>query len=186
MLSIDSHIDDFAHAAQSQPYFWHVGMWTVKITFSIVVVLVAMNLLIAVMSHTFEKVQEEATVEWRVRFIELVKEHMASPPVPPPFSIMYRAFQLSSKCCDCCRPRRWRVRVSACTSWACGCNKNRVGVKEASDQEEETDSDWHDGTAGVWGAHLRPSQRYQMVLHLDGARRKVFAPDETTYESSNV
>lgn len=64
------------------------------------------NLLIAMMSETYTKVQEFGEVEWRYFRLYIVEEFVRSHWIPPPFSLPVLVYELSNDMyrlfCGCC------------------------------------------------------------------------------------
>ena len=85
------------------------GGWTgptLLWTFSFLTQVVLVNLLIAMMSETYTKVQEFGEVEWRYFRLYIVEEFVRSHWIPPPFSLPVLVYELSNDMyrlfCGCC------------------------------------------------------------------------------------
>ncbi|KAH9512883.1 hypothetical protein Btru_036871 [Bulinus truncatus] len=64
------------------------------------------NLLIAMFSYTFQKVQDNSTQVWRFHRISLVYEYFDRPSLPPPLIIINHLWRLIFFCCPCLQSGR--------------------------------------------------------------------------------
>eukprot|EP01046_Picozoa_sp_COSAG06_P029818 COSAG06_NODE_2792_length_6276_cov_13.340780_2_plen_1650_part_00 len=126
---------------------WRVWLGVFKVVYVVVAVVVLMNLLIAMMSNTYSRIQEQSTTEWRLLFAELVKEYTETPLLPPPLSVL-----------------QYTVAGGLKLAIRCG------GRATTSDGQFLAD-------AGVgqrarecaWGRHLSPTTSFMLAFQLDVA-----------------
>jgi hypothetical protein len=119
-----------------------------KVIYVVVAVVVLMNLLIAMMSNTYSRIQEQSTTEWRLLFAELVKEYTETPLLPPPLSVLQYTIAGAVKLLMRCP--RWRMPAVESHFFA-----DAGGSKGAKDCE--------------WGRHLSPTTSFMLAFQLDVA-----------------
>ncbi|XP_062507376.1 transient receptor potential cation channel subfamily M member 2-like [Corticium candelabrum] len=68
-------------------------------------VIVLVNLLVAMVTNAFQKVQDHSDVEWKFARATLLFEVRTSPIFVPPFNIFYYAAVLVAQCLTCCSRR---------------------------------------------------------------------------------
>jgi hypothetical protein len=130
------------------PLEWRIWLGMFKVTYVVVAVVVLMNLLIAMMSNTYSRIQEQSTTEWRLLFAELVKEYTETPLLPPPLSVLQYTVAGAVKLLMRCP--RWRMHTTEGQFFADACSSKR-----AKDCE--------------WGRHLSPTTSFMLAFQLDAA-----------------
>jgi len=128
---------------------WRIWLGMFKVIYVVVAVVVLMNLLIAMMSNTYSRIQEQSTTEWRLLFAELVKEYTETPLLPPPLSVLQYAIAGGVKLLMRCP--RWRTPAAETQFFAA----DACGSKGAKDCE--------------WGRHLSPTTSFMLAFQLDVA-----------------
>ncbi|XP_072024643.1 transient receptor potential cation channel subfamily M member 5-like [Amphiura filiformis] len=76
-----------------------------------------LNLLIAMFSHTFDKVEEENDVHWKFLKYSLTKEYFNRPYLAPPLIIVEHIIRFTGFCLGCCRCTskcKWTPAVMVC------------------------------------------------------------------------
>ena len=69
-------------------------------------VVLLLNMLIAMMAKTFDRIAEDAATNYHFMFAQLVVSYRDGPCVPPPFSLLgvpYALVTSLKKACCCCR-----------------------------------------------------------------------------------
>ncbi|XP_065838952.1 short transient receptor potential channel 4-like isoform X2 [Oscarella lobularis] len=82
-----------------------VGM-TLLALWLVLAVIVLLNMLIALISNAFQRVQDNADIEWKFARAVIIHDITKSPPIPIPINILHLiALLLSNMCCkkECCR-----------------------------------------------------------------------------------
>ena len=132
---------------------WRMWLGLFKVVYVIVAVVVLMNLLIAMMSNTYSRIQEQSTTEWRLLFAELVKEYSETPLLPPPFSVLQYSGAALAKLALRCRRQDGSVARLASTPLA-----EVARVKGCT-----------------WGRHLSPTTSFMLSFQLDVAQAEALA-----------
>ncbi|KAI0212564.1 Transient receptor potential cation channel subfamily M member 2, partial [Lamellibrachia satsuma] len=65
-----------------------------------------LNLLIAMFSYTFNKIETNTDEHWSFEQYFLIKEYHDRPPVPPPFIILNQIYRLFRCLCNKCDPKK--------------------------------------------------------------------------------
>ena len=132
---------------------WRMWLGLFKVVYVIVAVVVLMNLLIAMMSNTYSRIQEQSTTEWRLLFAELVKEYSETPLLPPPFSVLqYSGAALAKLALRCRRQDGSAARLAS------------TPLTEVARVKGCT-----------WGRHLSPTTSFMLSFQLDVAQAEALA-----------
>ncbi|XP_037071610.1 short transient receptor potential channel 4-like [Pollicipes pollicipes] len=94
--------------------------YTLFAVFHVLCVVILMNMLIAVMSDTFEHVHEFVDKEWKFARTKVWISYILEPPIPPPFNLLPSAESLwraGRWCCVCLT--RPRGRTAQCSAQKC-------------------------------------------------------------------
>ncbi|XP_043231293.1 short transient receptor potential channel 4-like [Amphibalanus amphitrite] len=94
--------------------------YTLFAVFHVLCVVILMNMLIAVMSDSFENVHEFVDKEWKFARTKVWISFILEPPIPPPFNLLPSAvslFRAARWCCACLT--RPRGRTALCSAQRC-------------------------------------------------------------------
>ena len=135
---------------------WRIWLGMFKVVYVIVAVVVLMNLLIAMMSNTYSRIQEQSTTEWRLLFAELVKEYTETPLLPPPLSVL-------------------QYTVAGGVKLALRCRTNQPASQESHSQASLAEGVRVIGKGSAWGRHLSPTTSFMLAFQLDVAKDEAAA-----------
>ena len=104
---------------------WETVSWDLNIfslgfqaVFFLLTVVILMNLLIAMMNHTFAAVNAQAVEEWRLKFATLVKEYFEITVLPVPINLLEHGINMCM--------RRWMDKHKPSTTGICAWGRHYV------------------------------------------------------------
>ena len=157
-------LDDLTDQETNIPAFSKVLVYTVFGLYSLITIVVLINLLIAMMSDTYQRIQAQSDLEWKFGRAKLIRKLERSTRTPAPLNLLttavtYLKFVRKVKC-RCCRPDIMEILH-----------------EEASDQVPmtkftSTNSVGPDLSSGVITAGNHSNQRIEHVVNWERIVRK--------------
>jgi hypothetical protein len=88
--------------------YWDSVMKLYTTVYYILMLIVMLNLLIAMLSSTYQDIMDDSLAEWRQVYTQIVKEYFEGPVLPLPLTLVESTINLAAEC-TCCRRQAKRV-----------------------------------------------------------------------------